>query len=175
MLITTLFAVGHGISLLLFAKILEYYNVSESLLGYGDIISASVILLIGVYLLFMVFTNRININKHIHKGKEHIHIYFGKKHEHNNIPIASAFTIGTLMGIGGVRGMLVTLGLVEASSVDLTLVLAFTLGVMVVFIGFGACILYINENLLKSKKTVNIAFASAGTVSILVALNMLLA
>ncbi|NQY20684.1 MAG: hypothetical protein HRT40_05135 [Campylobacteraceae bacterium] len=177
MLITTLFAVGHGISLLLFAKILEYYNVSESLLGYGDMISASVILLIGIYLLFMVFTNRININKHMHKGKEHIHIYFGKKHEHqdNNIPIASAFTIGTLMGIGGVRGMLVTLGLVEASAVDLTLVLAFTLGVMLVFIGFGACILYINENLLKSKKTVNIAFASAGTISIFVALNMLLA
>ena len=50
MLITTLFAVGHGLSLLLFAKILEIYNISEELMGYGDLISAAVILGIGVYL-----------------------------------------------------------------------------------------------------------------------------
>ena len=102
----------------LFCKILEMYNISDEILAYGDVLSASVILGMGIYLLWLVFTNRINLNKHIHNGKEHIHIYFGKEHDHSNKDVTSAFTIGTLMGIGGVRGMLVTLGMVEASKVD---------------------------------------------------------
>ena len=176
MLITTLFAVGHGLSLLLFAKILEMYNISEELMGYGDLISAAVIFGIGVYLLFMVFTNRINVNKHMHEGKEHVHIYFGKEHNHStsNKEVVSAFTVGMLMGIGGVRGMLITLSLVEASSVNVYMVLAFTLGVMVIFVAFGACILFINKNLLHSTTNVKRAFSLAGIISILVGSNMLL-
>jgi len=112
-LITVLFAIGHGLTLFVFAKLLETYNISESVLGYGDTISSVVILGMGVYLLFMVATDRIQLRKHIHNGKEHIHIWFGKEHQHNNKDVASAFTIGALMGIGGVRGMLVTLGMIE--------------------------------------------------------------
>lgn len=174
MTITTMFAIGHGVSLFIFAKILETYNISEDILGYGDIISALVILGMGVYLLFLVFTNRINLNKHDHDGVEHVHIYFGKEHTHSNKDVTSAFTIGTLMGIGGVRGMLVTLGLVEAASVDFSMVLAFTLGVMLIFIGFGAVILYINSNLLKSLKNIKRVFTFAGLVSLVVGSNILL-
>lgn len=174
MLITVLFAIGHGLTLFIFAKILQSYNISEELLGYGDTISSLVILGIGVYLLFMVFTNRIGLSKHMHEGKEHIHIYFGKEHTHGNTDTASAFTIGALMGIGGVRGMLITLGLIEAGAVDLTMVLAFALGVMVIFVGFGGVILYINENLLHSKKNINRVFATAGVVSVVVGTNMIL-
>jgi len=174
MLITILFAIGHGLTLFIFAKILQSYNISEELLGYGDTISSLVILGIGLYLLFMVFTNRIGLSKHMHEGKEHIHIYFGKEHSHSNRDTASAFTIGALMGIGGVRGMLVTLGLIEAQTVDLTMVLAFALGVMVIFVGFGGVILYINENLLHSKKNINRVFATAGVVSVVVGINMIL-
>lgn len=57
MLITTLFAIGHGTSLFIFAKILEHYHIDEAILGYGDLLSSAVILSIGVYLLFMVATN----------------------------------------------------------------------------------------------------------------------
>lgn len=174
MTITTMFAIGHGVSLFIFAKILETYNISEDILGYGDIISALVILGMGVYLLFLVYTNRINLNKHVHNGVEHVHIYFGKEHTHSNKDVTSAFTIGTLMGIGGVRGMLVTLGLVEAASVDFSMVLAFTLGVMLIFIGFGAVILYINNNLLKSVKNIKRVFTFAGLVSLVVGSNILL-
>lgn len=174
MTITTMFAIGHGVSLFIFAKILETYNISEDILGYGDIISALVIFGMGVYLLFLVFTNRINLNKHVHDGVEHVHIYFGKEHTHSNKDVTSAFTIGTLMGIGGVRGMLVTLGLVEAASVDFSMVLAFTLGVMLIFIGFGAVILYINSNLLKSLKNIKRVFTFAGLVSLVVGSNILL-
>lgn len=174
MTITTMFAIGHGVSLFIFAKILETYNISDDILGYGDIISALVILGMGVYLLFLVYTNRINLNKHVHNGVEHVHIYFGKEHTHSNKDVTSAFTIGTLMGIGGVRGMLVTLGLVEAASVDFSMVLAFTLGVMLIFIGFGAVILYINNNLLKSVKNIKRVFTFAGLVSLVVGSNILL-
>lgn len=173
LMITTLFALGHGLSLFIFAKLLERYAISEEILSYGDIISAAVILIMGFYLLYMVVGNKIHINKHTHENKEHVHIYFGKEHSHGNSDTASAFTIGTLMGIGGVRGMLITLGLVEGSTVDLTMVLAFALGVMVIFLGFGYFILYINENLLKSKQNVRNVFSIAGIVSVIVGSNML--
>lgn len=174
-LITVLFAVGHGLTLFVFAKILETYHISEAILGYGDLISSSVILGMGIYILFMVFTNRIQLKKHIHEGKEHVHIWFGKEHEHNNKDSASAFTIGALMGIGGVRGMLVTLGMIEGQSVDLIMVLAFALGVMVIFVGFGFVILFINNNLLTSKTNLKRVFATVGVVSVLVGSNMLFA
>lgn len=175
MLITSMFAIGHGISLFIFAKILETYKISYEILAYGDLISASVIFGMGVYLLWLVFTDRINLTKHIHDGKEHIHIYFGKEHQHSNKDVSSAFTMGTLMGIGGVRGMLVTLGMVEASKVDLTLVLSFTLGVMLVFVTFGIFILYINKNLLNSKVNIKKVFTIAGLISVAVGINFLVA
>ncbi len=175
MLITSFFAVGHGMMLFIFAKILENYHISDAILGYGDLISASVILIMGFYLLFMVFTDRIQLKKHTHNGKEHIHIWFSKEHDHDNRDTASAFTIGALMGIGGVRGMLITLGMLEGQSVDLVMVLAFALGVMLIFVGFGVVILYINKSLLNSKKNLKRVFATAGIVSVAVGTNMLLA
>jgi len=174
MTITTLFAVGHGLTLFIFAKILETYNISEHILGYGDTISALVIFVMGVYLLYMVFSDQIQLKTHIHDGKEHIHIWFGKNHNHDSHDTTSAFTIGVLMGIGGVRGMLVTLGMIESQSIDLVMVLAFALGVMVIFIGFGSVILYINRNLLNSKQNLKRVFATAGVVSVVVGANMLM-
>ncbi len=175
MLITSFFAMGHGMMLFIFAKILETYHISDAVLGYGDVISASVILLMGFYLLYMVFTDRIQLKKHTHNGKEHIHIWFGKEHDHDNRDTASAFTIGALMGIGGVRGMLITLGMLEGQSVDLVMVLAFALGVMLIFVGFGVVILYINKSLLNSKKNLKRVFATAGIISVAVGSNMLFA
>ncbi len=174
--ITVLFAVGHGLSLFLFAKLLEQFHIREELLGYGDLISSSVIIGMGVYLLYLVLSDKIHLGRHIHEdGKEHVHIYFGKEHSHNeNIDRASTFTIGLLMGAGGVRGMLVTLGAVEASKVDYSLVLAFTAGVMLVFISFGVVLMYINENFLTSKRNVRRVFAFAGVVSLAVGANMLI-
>ena len=176
MIITILFAIGHGISLFLFAKILEHFNIREELLGYGDIISSSVIVVMGVYLLYMVFADKIHLQKHIHEdGKEHIHIYFGKEHNHNEtVDRTSTFTMGLLMGAGGVRGMLVTLGAIEAGSVDYTLVMAFTAGVMLIFVSFGVVLVYINNNFLNSKQNIRRVFATAGIISLVVGTNMIL-
>jgi nickel/cobalt exporter len=174
LLITILFAIGHGLSLFLFAKLLQGMHISRELLAYGDIISATVILGMGIYLLFMVVTDRIQMRKHMHEGKEHIHIWFGKSHEHSDAVVkSSSFTMGLLMGAGGVRGMLVTLGAVGSGHVDLTMVAAFTAGVMLVFIGFGVVILYLNEHFLSSITNVRRAFAVAGVVSLVVGTNIL--
>ena len=174
LLITFLFAIGHGLTLFVFAKILETYTISDSVLAYGDTISSLVILLMGVYILYMVVSDKIQLKKHIHEGKEHIHIWFGKEHEHDNKDTASAFTIGALMGIGGVRGMLVTLGMIEGQVVDFSMVMAFALGVMVIFVGFGVVILYVNKSLLNSKENLRRVFATAGVISLVVGSNMIL-
>ena len=175
MLITVLFAIGHGISLFLFAKILQSFNISEEILSYGDTISATVILAMGIYLLYIVATDRIQLKKHIHNGKEHIHIWFGKEHSHDDtIAKSSSFTMGLLMGAGGVRGMLVTLGAVGSGNVNLTMVLAFTLGVMLIFVGFGVVLAYMNKNILNSKTNLKRAFGVAGVVSLVVGLDFLI-
>ncbi len=174
LLITILFAIGHGLSLFVFAKVLQSVDISEEILAYGDAVSATVIIAMGVYLLFMVVTDRIQLRKHMHDGKEHIHIWFGRSHEHNNADTTSSFALGLLMGIGGVRGMLITLGVVQGGVVDFTMVGAFTLGVMLIFVAFGMFILYINQNFLGNLRNVRCAFASAGVVSLLVGGNILM-
>ena len=177
MMITIMFAFGHGLTLFIFAKVLEIYSLPESVTAYGDIIASSVIIVMGLYLLYMVLSDKIHLNKHLHENKEHIHIYFGKEHSHKNDSVVStsAWTMGALMGIGGVRGMLITLGVIENKVVDFSMVLAFVLGVSIVFIGFGALILFINKEFLTNKTNVRRVFATAGLVSVAVGTNMLLA
>ncbi len=175
MLITVLFAIGHGISLFIFAKILQSFHFKGELLEYGDIISATVIVGMGLYLLFMVFTDRIQLKKHIHNGEEHIHIWFGKSHSHDDkVQEGGSFTMGLLMGAGGVRGMLITLGAVGSGDVNLLMVAFFTAGVMLIFTLFGLIISYLNNRLLSSKRNVRGAFAVAGVVSLIVGTNILL-
>jgi len=175
MMITTLFAIGHGVSLFVFAKLLEGMHISQELLAYGDIISASVIIAMGVYLLFMVVTDRIQLRTHKHDGKEHAHIWFGKSHSHDDAVVkSSSFTMGLLMGAGGVRGMLVTLGAVGSGNVDFTMIASFTVGVMFIFVGFGMVILYFNTYFLNSLRNVRRAFTVAGVVSLVVGTNILI-
>ena len=175
MMITILFAIGHGLSLFVFAKLLEGMHISHELLAYGDLISASVIIAMGVYLLFMVATHRIQLRTHMHEGKEHTHIWFGKSHNHEDAVVkSSSFTMGLLMGAGGVRGMLVTLGAVGSGNVDFTMIGAFTAGVMLIFVGFGLVILYFNNHFLSSLSNVRRAFTTAGVVSLVVGTNILL-
>ena len=175
MMITTLFAIGHGVSLFVFAKLLEGMHISQELLAYGDIISASVIIAMGVYLLVMVVTDRIQLRTHRHDGKEHTHIWFGKSHSHDDAVVkSSSFTMGLLMGAGGVRGMLVTLGAVGSGNVDFTMIASFTVGVMFIFVGFGMVILYFNTYFLNSLRNVRRAFTVAGVVSLVVGTNILI-
>jgi nickel/cobalt exporter len=174
MMITLMFAFGHGLMLFLFAKLLELYALPESITGYGDTISSTVIIVMGLYLLFMVATNRIQLNKHMHENKEHIHIYFGKEHSHHGGSSASAWTVGALMGIGGVRGMLVTLGMLQGSSVEWTMVLAFIAGVSLVFVSFGFVILQLNSHVLTTIRNVRLTFSAAGLISVLIGSQMLM-
>lgn len=175
-MIVSSFAVGHGLMLFMFAKLLEYFSIPESVTAYGDLIASSVIVSIGFYLLYMVYSNKIHLHSHIHDNKKHVHIWFGKEHEHKSSGgSGSAFGIGVLMGIGGVRGMLVTLGMMEGHSIDASMILAFILGVMVVFMVFGWVILWINKDILTNIQNVRRAFATVGAVSVLVGGNMLFA
>jgi len=176
MMITVAFAFGHGMTLFAFAKILEHCNLPENVTAYGDIISSTVIIGMGGYLLYMVFADKIHLNKHLHEGREHIHIYFGKEHSHNDKVVStSAWTMGALMGMGGVRGMLVTLGMLQGNSIDFSMVFAFVIGVSFVFVSFGGVILYLNKEFLTNKTNVRRVFFTAGLVSVAVGTDILLA
>jgi len=173
LLITVSFALGHGLMLFIFATILQSINIPESITNYGDIISAVVIIMMGLYLLYMVFTKQIQLREHIHNHQKHTHIYFGKAHEHDKKMNTSAFTLGALMGIGGVRGMLVTLSAVHNAEVNLLMVVFFSLGVMLIFVSFGVLIGTINHYLLTSTRNLRGAFAIAGSTSVLVGVSIL--
>ncbi len=54
------------------------------------------------------------------------------------------------------------------------MVLSFTLGVMVIFVGFGYIIALINDNLLTNRKNVRAVFAVAGAISLIVGGEILL-
>ena len=175
LLVTLAFAFGHGLMLFVFAKLLREYGLPQSITAYGDMISSSVIIAIGAYLLYMALSDKIHISKHFHSDGEHIHIYFGKSHSHETSAGASALSVGALMGIGGVRGMLATLGALQGNSLDWTMILAFVAGVSLVFVSFGVTILYVNRSFLTNQTNVRRAFASAGAVSVAVGANMFLA
>jgi len=174
MSITLLFAFGHGVTLFLFAKMLDYSKAATYLADHGDLISSLVIAGMGLYLLMMVLTDRIQFSRHFHEGKAHTHIWFGKSHSHDDKTLGSSVLgMGAVMGMGGVRGMLVTLGMLHGEPVDLNIVFAFVMGVSVVFLSFGLVMLYLNSHLLSSKRDVRRVFAAAGLVSVAVGTNML--
>jgi len=129
----------------------------------------------GLYLLYMVASERIQLKTHLHEGQEHTHIWFGKSHDHEaTVAKSSSFTMGLLMGAGGVRGMLITLGAVGSGNVDFTMIGAFTAGVMLIFVSFGLVILYFNQHFLGNLSNVRRAFATAGVVSLVVGTNILI-
>lgn len=184
MLVTLGFALGHGLSLYLFALLLSALPISEELLAYGDIIASAVIVLMGLYLLYLVITNRIQVSKHQHEGKAHIHIWFGKEHKHEHKQyhekktglvswISASATVGVLMGMGGARGMLVSLSAISHQEVTAWMVLSFTLGVALVFMIFGALLALLNEQLLGSKRWLRTSFALMGLVSCWVGVQVL--
>lgn len=168
------FAFGHGVMLFIFAKALEYYTISPAVLAYGDTIASCVIMGIGAYLLAMVYANRIHLTSHFHGDKQHIHIWFGDKHKHTNTT-TSALSLGILMGIGGVRGMLITFGALHDQSVNVFMIVSFIAGVMSVFFIFGMIIFWINKEILTNIKNVRRAFTVAGVVSLCVGGNMFFA
>ncbi|GKT11757.1 MAG: nickel/cobalt transporter family protein [Thiomicrorhabdus sp.] len=171
--ITLLFALGHGLMLFVFASLLQSFPVIEAVTHYGDTISAAVILLMGFYLLYMVWSDRIQLTTHIHNGIEHTHINFSRCHQHKLTELAPALSLGILMGIGGVRGMLITLGLVNQQAVSVDMIAVFVLGVMVVFISFGLLIGTINRVYLNSLGNIRRVFSLLGVTSIAVASHML--
>jgi len=180
LVLTLLFALGHGLILYFLAQLLLLLIISsetlEHLSYYADLYTGLVIICFGLYLVFMVFSDKIHLKKHNHQQQQHIHIWLGKKHYHQSkkpVDFFASFSFGTLMGVGGIKTLLVSLTLVSTQEINLSLVLFFALGVMVVFIGFGLIILYINQNLLKNKQDCQIAFGSVGLSSIIIGSMML--
>jgi len=171
MLITFAFAFGHGVMLLIFAKILQVFNISEDYLIYSDIVAAFVIFSMGVYIIFMILNDKIHLNIHTHNNKEHIHIWYGDKHKHNNNSKLSALGVGALMGIGGARGIAVVFGLNGSYNLGYEIVIMFVLGVSVVFFMLGVIILYINKKLLHNISNIKKVLTTVGILSIVVGFN----
>jgi len=172
-LITLMFALGHGVTLFVFALLLQQFPAVEVLTPYGDMISASVIIAMGFYLLYSVLSNRIFLTQHVHNAQTHTHISFSKHHQHKLAGAVPVLSLGVLMGIGGVRGMLITLGLVGQQAVSFEMIIVFALGVTVVFLFFGLFILFLNRSFLNSMTNVKRVLSLLGITSIAVGGHML--
>ena len=161
-LLSILFATGHGLMLYLLALFVgEVAN--ESILQYGDIISSAVILLMGLYLVYLAITNKIRIDNHEHNAHTHTHIYYQDSHLHDKSMLVS---LGLLMGVGGIRGMLVTLSIISHQSVGIEMVLAFIVGVSMVFLLFGYFIYLINTSFIRSANALRYGILSVGLLSV---------
>ena len=161
-ILSFLFALGHGTMLYLLALFVGQI-ANENILQYGDTISSAVILLMGLYLVYLAITNKIRIDHHAHATDHHTHIYYKDAHLHDKSMLLS---LGLLMGIGGIRGMLVTLSIISHQNVGIEMVLAFIIGVSIVFLLFGYLIYLINENLIKSVNALRYGILTVGILSI---------
>ena len=165
LLLSLLFAIGHGVTLYILALVIDHF-ARDDLLKYGDIISSSVILLMGLYLVYLAATNKIRIDNHHHEDNgdhKHTHIYYENEHLHDKSILLS---LGLLMGVGGIRGMLVTLSVISHQTVGFEMILAFILGISLVFLLFGYLIYLINARLIQSANTLRYAVTSVGLISI---------
>lgn len=168
------FAIGHGVSLYLFALLLQQFDLSQELLVWGDIAGVSLLIVMGAYLLYLVIADRIHLSVHTHNNHDHIHVWYGKSYEHEHVRSNQnnprgwlmASTIGVLMGIGGARGMLVSLSALSQDAVTPMMVLSFTLGVAIIFLIFGFALMLLNQQLLKSKSMLRTGYAIMGSTSI---------
>ena len=162
-----LFALGHGVMLYLFASIISYI-ADDSWLSYADMISSSVIILMGVYLVYQAINGDLILDTHHHdKEKNHTHIHYKENHLHDKNIL---FSLGVLMGIGGVRGMLITLSAISHDSVGIWMVVAFVLGVSVVFLLFGYFVYLTNKKLLRSSYAFRVIGMGVGLFSISIGL-----
>ncbi len=166
LVLSFLFALGHGLTLYLFAHIIHFF-ASNSLLHYGDLISAFVIILMGSYLVYLAVTNKVCINQHQHQNdsKQHTHIYYKNAHIHEK---STLFSLGLLMGAGGIRGALITLSVVSQQAISAEIILAFVLGVSSVFLLFGYFIYLLNNKLNKSENHLRYAIFSVGLASLFI-------
>lgn len=167
LLLSLLFAIGHGMTLYILALFIAHFAKPE-LLVYGDTISSIVLLLMGLYLVYLAATNQIRIDTHTHHEQPHVeqhtHIYYKDAHLHDK---GILFSLGLLMGVGGIRGMLVTLGAVSHHQVGLDMVVAFILGVSVVFLLFGYLIYLINTQWIRSSNILRVAVSLVGVLTIM--------
>ena len=175
LLLSLLFAIGHGVTLYILALLIELF-ASDSLLQYGDTISSAVILLMGLYLVYLAITNKIRIDHHHHNKCEsedieaHTHIYYENEHLHDKSILLS---LGLLMGVGGIRGMLVTLTVISHQTIGIEMILAFIFGISLVFLLFGYLIYLINARLIHSASTLRYAVTSVGLLSIAIGVSNL--
>ena len=162
LMLSFLFALGHGTMLYILALFIGEV-VSDDILAYGDTISSTVILLMGFYLFYLAFSNKIRLDTHQHHSHSHTHIYYQDAHLHDK---GMLVTLGLLMGAGGIRGMLVTLSIVSHQNVGVEMVLAFIVGVSIVFLLFGYVIYLINEKFIRSENALRYGIMSVGLLSI---------
>ena len=163
--ISLLFAVGHGVTLLFLAYIISQV-ASTTFLDYGDEISSFVIILMGATMIYLAISNKLSISSHLHEDEDedekHVHIHYENQHLHERGMVLS---LGILMGIGGIRGVLVTLGVVGSQSVGIEMVFAFVVGVSIVFLLFGYVIYLLNQQFNAFREGHRYFVASVGLLS----------
>lgn len=155
-IISSLFALTHGIVLFLLAKVL-YLVAGSFIIQYADVISWSILFLLGVNLIYIGMQD--NLEFFIYKNK------YNHKPERFTI-----ISLGLLMGLGGLRGMLLTMGAISTTALGFDMIFAFVVGASIVFVAFGYFIYIFSNSAKKNMSVFKSLLIGIGVISILTVL-----
>lgn len=152
LIISSFFALSHGIVLFLLAKFL-YLIAGSFILQYADMITWTILFILGLNLIYIGLQDNINLfeyENNIKKTKSRITI----------------IVLGVLMGLGGLRGILVTLGAVSTTTLGFDMIIAFVFGTSIVFIGFGYLMFILNSSTKHNLRFFRKCLLAIGVISI---------
>ena len=132
-------AIGHGGVLLLLALALMVFGLQlpESVGWVAEKLVGVILVALGLWLLWNIYSQRIHLHAHTHDGVSHVHLSHEKSAEHTHQPVL----IGITHGLAGSAPVLALIPALETSGNNIwfgmSYIVLFSLGVLIAMMVFG--------------------------------------
>lgn len=150
--ISTLFALGHGVVLFVFVLLMSNLLVS-TFIEYADFASWIILIFLGINLIYIGIKN----------DKE---LFVFKSNNNKQSNRMTIFILAVLMGLGGLRGMLITLSVISTTTLTFDLLASFVLGTCIVFFLFGYFMHLISDTVVKHHSAFRSVMVIVGLIAI---------
>ena len=144
-------AIGHGLILFIVGVLVFIVGIHlpESVSQYAEIMVASILILLGIYVLYEVLYRRIHIHFHQHDDMpQHAHWHSHATHSSHRHKHTAMF-IGMLHGLAGSAPLLalIPLGITQQPLHGFLYLVIFSLGVIVSMLVFGGVLGYVSRHI----------------------------